>query len=930
MGKKLILNQARYIGSNKSNTTIPISLPCNKDIIVDDNFSNVVNQYSVYLNEREKCSKIRLTASINLIASNIIFNSVTEIVKDEGSDGCRFLNYEPRSIQSTFGSPDMKNYLWGNDITYCVMDTQISSDKFDDKNYRYLCGFDIFNNHILRSKSMFASYNLSGTTVNYSFNTLDEALSDSNHIFKSVKSKRDFAMREPYNRYRYTDNTVYSFFDCINLKLNDKNGWLGFYNKTQMSDMTTGTDRVINNECPNKFIDLFPGRDRYALKPHYNKSRDRIEKNWEYCITYPCSATTEHVPFINKELDTLKILSIDENVQSDDGVYKCVIYSMSKHGLNVGDMINLYRSKEDDSESEIVEGNLEVSDVFDDYTFSVYTSDWVCTKWVSVFDEEQMDEYNASLVDGNKFTVIYDNKTYIEYSSSDYLNLDYDTDGHIGSKNLSFAKVSNNIQCKYYIRIFSRFPNFDEYEKEITYENIYGEEDDGNGHMIPPVEKYASIEYEKSSTFTKLAYSKNIFGDDIFQVVYNDDIDLSVLRDNLGRPLTSLYLSFFKTNHGYRKWYYKDNGNLPDYKDEEVEWSRCFGKLNCGFEYSPYMSSLSESTLIDEKSYGNIHIMNNVYNNYINGTTLKTNFGIAQDWLGGGNGDDYDEIDYRKQRKFCGDLCVYSPDECIETVIQPCLHRFNTMQRELKGKNYVESAFTNVEITEIGTGSKVHTIRYDYDKNPTSQPEGNIYISNYEIPIRSFSDDIIEFKPNFISIASIEETETPYEYNITTTLPNYFDMNSNICLYDSTDKVVYKCELMNVFDVNLIKVKIFGLDSINNYVLSYRLFKNEDIIPDYAEIIYEPDLAYKWRDLIQNGFEETEGAMPEYPFVNGCLYVHRDVNIFLKRQDPFGDYGLSSQSAYFGIPILAGIKNPIEEGSAINANDAFNEFDAKC
>ena len=95
---KLLLNQARYIEAGSSNMSVPVSLQSNMDIIVDDRFNEVVNEYNVYLDEREVCTKIRLTADINLLASNIIFNSVTEIVKNEGSNDCICLNYEPRKI----------------------------------------------------------------------------------------------------------------------------------------------------------------------------------------------------------------------------------------------------------------------------------------------------------------------------------------------------------------------------------------------------------------------------------------------------------------------------------------------------------------------------------------------------------------------------------------------------------------------------------------------------------------------------------------------------------------------------------------------------------------------------------------------------------------------------------------------------------------
>jgi hypothetical protein len=43
-----------------------------------------------------------------------------------------------------------------------------------------------------------------------------------------------------------------------------------------------------------------------------------------------------------------------------------------------------------------------------------------------------------------------------------------------------------------------------------------------------------------------LSFSKNIYSDQNYQVVFNDDIDVSNLSDNLGRPLSELYLTIIK------------------------------------------------------------------------------------------------------------------------------------------------------------------------------------------------------------------------------------------------------------------------------------------------------------------------------------------------------------------------------------------------
>jgi len=1145
MVEKLLLNQARHADSDTSNTTLQVELPGDKEVIVDGAFNDTVNQYGVYLDEREACNKVRLTATVNMVASNIVFNTVTEIVKNEGSSDCTCLNYDPTKISSSIG----KNPSWGSDINYAVIDTQISYDGESDKNYTYNCGIDIFNNPILRSNTYISQWLYEGSDQDsYDFNTFDEFVCDE---YKSVlapvsmftKADKEFQMHQ----YRHNKSNTMSFFDSLDRNMVDNNGWIGFYNKSQAKTVSGntngyGTDRVLNNESPGKFIDLFPGRDRYSLIPRYNSYRRRFENNWEHCLTYPSSSTTENMPFINQRLDTLRIGFIDETEKDDDGVYRCTMYAMVKHGLVEGDTINLYKSSEDGMQDELVEGDIVIDTVIDDYTFTVYTSDWVCKKWVSVFDTGQCEYYgiqhiigNQYLVNNSKMKLMSDDYNYqftgvtaqwryvaeddtsynypygndsnswhelpedydkhIEYSVNNYLNVDYDRYGgvkgykyfpynrfarvlrdlyidmpesayteiyeyflsnaedfkitatlgqnntwtpdqdcldralesiercsilseikyeeggvvhddamrtlksmvsaytkndqslvieryrshysgtsftfvskkeiytsqrplvdsitfgynywdedtseekitDIGSKNLSFAKTVDGIQCEYYTRLFSRLPNFDFYEGELTVDNIYSGVTGSR-----PVDTYSQLEYERQSTVTKLGFAKNAYGDTMAQIVYNDDIDISLLKDNLGRPLTSLWLTFFKTNYGYREWYQKTNtpSELPDYKNEKAEWSRCFGKLNCGFEYSPHFNQAYN--LSNTNTYANARVMNNV----------DGIMGLDETPLGGGwkshpDASQYiddDELFYKEQNLFYGDLCEYSPAECIEQSIQWPLHRFNTAQRELKGRSktpFAYEKFKTVTYSEVGLtyisvgGGYRNTMTYDYDPDPAQKPEGQLYQPYHEIPVRTFSQTLSEFYPDLIGISSIsiepEQSEDGVVCTIAAVKSTYYNQGAVPCLYDTETKVSYRCNLINVPDLNEVKLKVYGIGEIDaDNPGRYRVFAMRKDIPSYAQPIEGVDSAYRWRYIVQNGFETTEGVIEEYPFVNGCLYINKDINLFVRRQDPFGENGLASVTKYFGIPSVTGERNPVESGTSPNANDAISEAAAIC
>jgi hypothetical protein len=61
-------------------------------------------------------------------------------------------------------------------------------------------------------------------------------------------------------------------------------------------------------------------------------------------------------------------------------------------------------------------------------------------------------------------------------------------------------------------------------------------------------------------------------------------------------------------------------------------------------------------------------------------------------------------------------------------------------------------------------------------------------------------------------------------------------------------------------------------------------------IPDYA--IDLGDGRYLWRDILDIGFNESGLATLDYPFLNGCHYLYQNKMFYMKRQDPFSEWGL--------------------------------------
>lgn len=72
--------------SNEVNNSLDVNLEHTSKLTNLSNYSDVIDAYQVFENERAKSNKFRLIFTINPYCSNVLFNTITEIVKNEGSD----------------------------------------------------------------------------------------------------------------------------------------------------------------------------------------------------------------------------------------------------------------------------------------------------------------------------------------------------------------------------------------------------------------------------------------------------------------------------------------------------------------------------------------------------------------------------------------------------------------------------------------------------------------------------------------------------------------------------------------------------------------------------------------------------------------------------------------------------------------------------
>lgn len=927
-----------HISKQSSNTSngVNVQLKGKRKLLPTTDMSESVSQYEQYLEERGKCNKIRLTCQVNPICSNVLYNSVTEIVRNEGSDDVEVLNYGNDTIktENTSGknkkvdfwsspswSGDALTILNGNPCrfhpTNAIRDTQLSSPS---NGFVYHCGKDIFNNHLIRSNTFKTICKMQKGGNADTFNTIADKMRDVNG--NEVVETLYFPVDAPINGhkkdvtmhvYRYDDILTYA--DSVKNRLVQKyDGWVGFYNRSKIKSYSNfEKDEIMDIERPimykngGDFIEMYPDRSLYSFVPKFNKSRKRVEKNWEYCITYPSSSTTDGFEsIINKSNGALKAIYFDENSKGDNGGSQLVIYGISKHGLMVGDFVSVYKTLRNGTDERVVE-SAEVSAVVDDYIFVLKgNSTAISNSWHDVSQVATMSGY--TLAPNKKyFTDASENKYYLV--NGKYVNLDLD------SQNISYKKVVNGIECNYYVRIFSKVPNFKNASAVTSSEyDIY--KDDSK-----LIKEYQGSDYDFESHVSRLAFAKNIYGDEIGEVVFTDDIDISNLKDNLGRPLSTLYITFLKSNGGYKEWY--GFGTNRDPSSDKVTYSHCFGALTCGYEtsdesiYNNGISSINKINNIDDGPNGsaasgvNVSYINKDCRNSHSNDTKNSYFNDT-------------EVAYGVDKNFYGDLCFYDEYNATEVSIQPMMYRFNTAQREssssvsretFNGYNYDDIVYDDYDI------SNTFTVKTSQVSGTNSRKEGYYYKPHYPIEIKMFGK-LNSVRPDFLKIRSIKKDEKrDGVYSIVTSSYHYLGVGDKAMIYDSTQEKYYTLVTVKDDDSNYKKFycKVYSEDGktlekltfmdgdgkshdlLNTnddvarglYMSDFKLFKVDNLeIPSYAKILKDGTCRYVWRDIINNGFNPTVSSVEEYPFTNGAFYINKRIDIYVRRQDPYNMYGL--------------------------------------
>lgn len=303
-----------------------------------------------------------------------------------------------------------------------------------------------------------------------------------------------------------------------------------------------------------------------------------------------------------------------------------------------------------------------------------------------------------------------------------------------------FKKIINGVESQYYFRQFKKIKT-----------------------KTAPI-----IEYDDYEIYPA-AFSENFFNDQNVQFVFNEDIDVSDLKDNLGRPLSEIFLTVLKT----------DSNNL-------------FTDVKSGLEIPFFPKLVTSNTNIPLKSIPAISLIHNGPSTISPPPSIITSHTPLETTLN------------PNSSFFFGDVVEYNTETLNEVVLADVMHRFNTINREQS------NTFTYVSEKSYNVQNVVTVTQPTIDMGP--RYEGYYYKAHHRIEIRQFSDYIEEADPNV------------------------------------------------------------------------------DGIPPYS--VFTVDGKYKWRELVDIGFDQGSSPRLDYPFLNNAHYRYGNYNFWVKRQDPYGLWGL--------------------------------------
>lgn len=503
----------QYVDVNLKQTTKTFPFP---------NVSTTLSQRSVYEEERQAGNKFRLILTVVPYCSNVLFNPLTEIIKDEGSDDVIVVTDATNMENGPLIGSDAKNSIKdtiGTDTptrTQMISNTEYSSALHG--GYEYHPGYDFFDNHILRNLSFKIVNPITKETIfddgdntrnlPFLFNTLGDFVRDRNGEVKkynrrlSINSANENqGLNIPKHLYNIDD--ILKVEDSINQNLYEDNGWWGFTNNTTIDPKELNNrkwdsidiGKALNNHNACEFIDMYPDRTLFSFTPKFNKYTHENENNWNVSITYPfkniydhpiCLGGTSYIKrTINEEGEFveetvtegnrwmgLKVLTAQMG-SGKIGGNNLIFRTYTRHGLSQGDMFYLY-----------------------------YTNPYKETK-----EYRDCEKFSDKTLTGDE--VYYESETYYKVTNIGDLSKSND-EYYFYTSNLSLVKEIYKSYLKYAEKLIAQgksdeIPFKDLYDEDDK-KDIYDEDNTLKSELINKILRYTNFRIRRCVKGVKSSY----------------------------------------------------------------------------------------------------------------------------------------------------------------------------------------------------------------------------------------------------------------------------------------------------------------------------------------------------------------------------------------------------------------------------------------
>lgn len=436
--RQAFLENKRSAVSQSQEHSMAVSLTAKTRSLPYNNLIGELSAYQLYNDERDSSNRFRMIFTVNPVCSNVLFNMKTEVMKNEGSNECKVL-FDGADIEGIDGINNAGNST-NLDRYQAIKDTEYSHNKLGGLTYH--CGLDIFNNHMLRNEGFVHVNKTKDDARTSTYNTLEDLLRDCDGNQVTEKVGVNYKDKSKTNIHLYQHDSIRSFYEAYSDNISEKNGWYGFTNPGNIEIPNhkdqNGNEYMINRMLLNnkacEYIDMYPDRSLYSFIPKYNKYRNRVEKNWNYAITYSYKSDKDTLNKINGDSANNAIQCFWRRKYDTNGNDILYCRTLMRHTLSANDRVRFYYGTE--------QKRMETS-----------------VRVISVGDSEgkNKDKY---------FSVKYEN---IATLANEF------------EQGLWYKKEHNGAECEYYFRKLKKLNNPDgsdlksDLNKGAFAENIYGD-----------------------------------------------------------------------------------------------------------------------------------------------------------------------------------------------------------------------------------------------------------------------------------------------------------------------------------------------------------------------------------------------------------------------------------------------------------------------